>query len=175
MSFPNDRVEAMKKPSSAGGGKQVRARTRKPSRVTRNIATKAGAHRKAATDQLADWLEKLGMAEYAQRFAENDIDASVLPHLTDQSLKELGVSLGHRLKILAAIKELGGPPPPPQPANPTEKKPRDTAERRQVTVMFSDLVGSTALSARMDPEDLREVIPPTRSALPRLCSALVAS
>jgi class 3 adenylate cyclase len=109
--------------------------------------------------QIADWLEKLGMSEYAQRFAENDIDASVLPHLTDQSLKELGVSLGHRLKILAAIKELGGPTPaPPQPATPTETKPQDTAERRQVTVMFSDLVGSTALSARMDPEDLREVI-----------------
>jgi hypothetical protein len=61
--------------------------------------------------QIADWLEKLGISEYAQRFAENDIDASVLPHLTDQILKELGVSLGHRLKILAAIKELGGPTP----------------------------------------------------------------
>jgi class 3 adenylate cyclase len=105
---------------------------------------------------LAHWLEKLGMSEYAQRFAENDIDASVLPHLTDQSLKELGVSLGHRLKILAAVKELGGPTPAP-PATPTETK-QHTAERRQVTVMFSDLVGSTALSARMDPEDLREVI-----------------
>jgi class 3 adenylate cyclase len=159
MPFPNDRAEAMKKPSSAGGGKQVKARTRKPSRVTRNIATKAGAHRKAATDQLADWLEKLGMAEYAQRFAENDFDASVLPHLTDQSLKEIGVSLGHRLKILAAVKELGDPTPaPPQSATSTETKPHDSAERRQVTVMFSDLVGSTALSARMDPEDLREVI-----------------
>jgi class 3 adenylate cyclase len=109
--------------------------------------------------EIADWLEKLGMSEYAQRFAENDIDASVLPHLTDQSLKELGVSLGHRLKILAAVKEPGGPAPaPPQPATPTEMKPQDTAERRQVTVMFSDLVGSTTLSARMDPEDLREVI-----------------
>jgi class 3 adenylate cyclase len=109
--------------------------------------------------QIADWLEKLGMSEYAQRFAENDIDASVLPHLTDQSLKELGVSLGHRLKLLAAVKELGGPTPAPsQPAIPTQTKAQETAERRQVTVMFSDLVGSTALSARMDPEDLREVI-----------------
>jgi class 3 adenylate cyclase len=97
--------------------------------------------------------------EYAQRFAENDIDASVLPHLTDQSLKELGVSLGHRLRILAAIKELGSPSSaPPQPTTPTETKPQDTAERRQVTVMFSDLVGSTALAAQMDPEDLREII-----------------
>jgi hypothetical protein len=109
--------------------------------------------------QIADWLEKLGLSEYAQRFAENDIDVSVLPHLTDQDLKELGVSLGHRRKILAAIPELAGGAVPMslQPVL-TEPKPQDTAERRQVTVMFSDLVGSTALSARMDPEDLREVI-----------------
>jgi class 3 adenylate cyclase len=108
---------------------------------------------------LAHWLEAVGMSEYAQGLAENDIDASVLPRLTDQSLKELGVSLGHRLKILAAVKELGGPTPAlPRPATPTETKPQHTAERRQVTVMFSDLVGSTALSARMDPEDPREVI-----------------
>jgi hypothetical protein len=84
-------------------------------------------------------LEKLGTSEYAQRFAENDIDASVLPHLTDQSLKELGVSLGHRMKILAAIKEFGGPTPaPPQHVTPTETKPQDTADRRQITVMFSE-------------------------------------
>jgi SAM domain (Sterile alpha motif) len=76
-----------------------------------------------AMQEIADWLEKLGMSEYAQRFAENDVDSSVLPHLTDQSLKELGVSLGHRLKILAAIKELGSPTPaPPQRAAPTETK-----------------------------------------------------
>jgi class 3 adenylate cyclase len=110
--------------------------------------------------KIADWLEKLGMSEYAERFAENDIDASVLPHLTDQSLKELGVSLGHRLKILAATRDLGGPTPVASDpvVAPAEPKSKDTAERRQVTVMFSDLVGSTALSARMDPEDLREVI-----------------
>ena len=109
--------------------------------------------------QIADWLEKLGMSEYAQRFAENDIDVSVLPHLTDQDLKEIGVSLGHRRKMLAAIGELGGAPTHRlSRLSPTEPKPQDTAERRQVTVMFSDLVGSTALSARMDPEDLREVI-----------------
>ena len=109
---------------------------------------------------MSEWLAKLGMSEYAQRFAENDIDASVLTHLTDQSLKELGVSLGHRLKILAAIKELGGQTPAaaaPSSAYPSEA-PEHRAERRQITVMFSDLVGSTALSARMDPEDLREVI-----------------
>ena len=109
--------------------------------------------------EIGDWLEKLGMSEYAERFAENDIDTSVLPHLTDQSLKELGVSLGHRLKILAAIRELGGTLTTVEPTvTPTEPKPQGAAERRQVTVMFSDLVGSTALSARMDPEDLREVI-----------------
>jgi hypothetical protein len=66
---------------------------------------------------ISDWLEKLGLGQYAQRFAENDIDASVLPHLTDRSLKELGVSLGHRLKILAAVQELGGPTPAPPRAD----------------------------------------------------------
>ena len=111
--------------------------------------------------QIADWLEKLGMSEYAQRFAENDIDVSVLPHLTDQDLKDIGVSLGHRRKMLRGhTRSLAAPSKRPlQPTvTPTEPKPQDTAERRQVTVMFSDLVGSTALSARMDPEDLREVI-----------------
>jgi class 3 adenylate cyclase/tRNA A37 threonylcarbamoyladenosine biosynthesis protein TsaE len=108
--------------------------------------------------QIADWLEKLGMSEYADRFAESDIDTSVLRDLTDQDLKELGVSLGHRRKMLRAIAELSGAVPTlPQPES-TELKTKDAAERRQVTVMFSDLVGSTALSARMDPEDLREVI-----------------
>src|SRR4249919_3554488 len=108
--------------------------------------------------QIADWLEKLGMPEYGECFAENKIDLSVLPHLTDQDLKDIGVALGHRRKMLAAIAQLvGAVQAPPQPAV-TEPKLQDTAERRQVTVMFSDLVGSTALSARMDPEDLREVI-----------------
>src|SRR5215471_2378213 len=105
--------------------------------------------------RIADWLEKLGMSEYAQRFAENRIDLSVLPDLTDLHLKDLGLPLGDRLKMLRAIRELsdtGSVPPQPEPRS------QDSAERRQVTVMFSDLVGSTALSARMDPEDLREVI-----------------
>jgi class 3 adenylate cyclase/predicted ATPase len=109
--------------------------------------------------QIADWLEKLGMAEYGQRFAENGIDFSVLAHLTDQDLKDIGVLLGHRRKMLAAITEITGTAPAaPAPTPVTEPKPQDMAERRQVTVMFSDLVGSTALSARMDPEDLRELI-----------------
>ena len=108
--------------------------------------------------QIADWLEKLNLGQYAQRFAENDIDVSVLRHLTDADLEKIGVSLGHRRKILAAIAEPPGASPSHQPADGVEPKPQETAERRQVTVMFSDLVGSTALSARMDPEDLREVI-----------------
>src|ERR1700751_2698442 len=114
----------------------------------------------AAMQQVADWLQKLGLGQYAQRFTENDIDVSVLPYLTDADLEKIGVSLGHRRKILAAIAELPGAAPPKQAKveGVVEPKPQDTAERRQVTVMFSDLVGSTALSARIDPEDLREVI-----------------
>ena len=108
--------------------------------------------------QVADWLEKLGLGQYAERFVENGIDASVLRYLTDQDLEKIGVLLGHRRKMMAAIAELGGTAPSsPQPEL-TVPKARESAERRQVTVVFSDLVGSTALSARMDPEDLREVI-----------------
>jgi class 3 adenylate cyclase len=108
---------------------------------------------------IADWLEKLGLGQYAQSFAENDIDFSVLRHLTDADLEKIGVSLGHRRKMLAAIAELHGvTPSKPEPVEVIGPKSHETAERRQVTVMFSDLVGSTALSARMDPEDLREVI-----------------
>jgi class 3 adenylate cyclase len=106
--------------------------------------------------EIADLLKKLGMSEYAARFAENDIDTAVLCDLTDQDLKDLGVSLGHRRKMLRAIAELGGTASP-QPTI-TEPQSRESAERRQVTVVFSDLVGSTVLSARMDPEDLRDVI-----------------
>ena len=114
--------------------------------------------------QIADWLEKLGMSEYAERFAENRIDFSVLPDLTDQDLEKLGVLLGDRRKMLRAIGDLEAAEksaPAITVAATASAEPiglQDTAERRQVTVMFSDLVGSTALSARMDPEDLREVI-----------------
>jgi class 3 adenylate cyclase len=120
--------------------------------------------RRDAMQQLADWLEKLGMSEYAQRFAENDIDIDVLSELTDQDFDRLGVSLGQRRRMLRAIRGLGGSPiaavaeRQASASIAPEQAPKDTAERRQVTVMFSDLVGSTALSARMDPEDLREVI-----------------
>jgi len=111
--------------------------------------------------QVADWLEKLGLGQYAQRFAENDITFSVLPDLTDQHLKEIGVSLGHRLQLLRAVAKLTGGEkriPKPAVASAGSDAPQAAAERRQVTVMFSDLVGSTALSTHMDPEDLRKII-----------------
>ena len=114
--------------------------------------------------EIADWLQKLGLGQYAQRFAENDITFAILPHLTDQDFKELGIaSLGHRRQLLLAIAELdkvekGTRIPTVAALEPAALNKSETAERRQVTVMFSDLVGSTALSARMDPEDLREVI-----------------
>ena len=69
--------------------------------------------------EIADWLEKLGMSEHAQRFAENRIDVSVLRYLTDQDLKDIGVPLGHRRKILAAIGELSVEPATLQPARPS--------------------------------------------------------
>jgi class 3 adenylate cyclase len=107
---------------------------------------------------ITEWLASLGLAEYGQRFAENGIDFSVLRYLTDQDLEKIGVLLGHRRKILAAIAELSGAAPVmPQPT-PPEANRRHDAERRQLTVMFSDLVGSTALSTKLDPEDMRFVI-----------------
>jgi class 3 adenylate cyclase/predicted ATPase len=108
---------------------------------------------------IAQWLGSLGLSEYADRFAESRIDLSILQHLTDQDLKDIGVVLGDRRRILRAIAELAGTiAATPQLAAAPESKPRDEAERRQVTVMFSDLVGSTTLAARMDPEDLREIV-----------------
>ncbi len=100
-----------------------------------------------AMQQIADWLEKLGLSEYAQRFADNAIDLSVIRDLTEQDLKDLGVLLGHRRKILRAIAELDGVAPAAAETA-TEPLARDEAERRHLTVMICDLVGSTALSAR---------------------------
>jgi hypothetical protein len=101
------------------------------------------------SDEDADWLEKLSLSECAQRFAENGISVAALPHLTDQDLKDIGVLLGHRRILLAAIGQLASAPPAtPEPAVETKPKPQEAAERRQVTVMFSDLVGSTALSLK---------------------------
>src|SRR6516162_1283201 len=113
---------------------------------------------------VADWLEKLGMSEYAQRFAENRIDFSVLPDLTDQDLEKLGVVLGDRRKMLRAIANLGKTadaapsahsPPAPPIAAPIVTPPAEAAgERRHVTVMFCDLVDSTGIAARLDAEGM---------------------
>jgi class 3 adenylate cyclase len=109
------------------------------------------------------WLRSLGLGQYEAAFRDNEIDETVLPNLTAEDLKDLGVGIvGHRRKILDAIGALrveeSAKTPSATVAPKTDTTPEDRAERRQVTVMFSDLVGSTALSARMDPEDLREVI-----------------
>ena len=112
------------------------------------------------------WLRSLGLGKYEAAFRENDIDETVLPGLTHETLKELGVaSIGHRVKLLDAIAALPSDASGKTPSGDAttasstpSAHPEDRGERRQVTVMFSDLVGSTALSARMDPEDLREVI-----------------
>src|SRR5215831_17576527 len=118
--------------------------------------------------QIADWLQKLGLGQYAQRFAENDITFAILPDLTDQDLKELGMaSLGHRRQLLREIANLGkaGAPPlapsvsaPPIDA-PTVTPPGEAAgERRHVTVMFCDLVDSTGIAARLDAEEWRDLV-----------------
>jgi class 3 adenylate cyclase len=133
--------------------------------------------------QVADWLEKLGMSEYVQRFADNRIDLSVLPELTDQHLKDLGIALGDRLKMLRAIRELSDAIPASPQAPLTELISQDSGERRQpapiraaatplsvsaaveatgerryLTVMFCDLVGSTSISARLDAEEWRDLV-----------------
>ena len=97
------------------------------------------------------WLRGLGLGQYEQAFRDNEVDAEVLPRLTAEDLKEIGVAaVGHRRKLLDAIARLSEPAKPaPSPSQ---------AERRQLTVMFVDLVGSTALSARLDPEEMRELL-----------------
>jgi class 3 adenylate cyclase len=123
--------------------------------------------------EIADWLNKLGMSEYAQRFAENRIDFSVLPDLTDQHLEGLGIALGDRLKMLRAIRALGAAPGSAQaaplvtPALATTSvappiSARDAAvtegERRHITVLFCDLVDSTGIAARLDAEEWRDLV-----------------
>src|SRR6516225_8925184 len=117
---------------------------------------------------IAEWLKKLGMSEYAARFAKNDIEIDNLTELTDHDLERLGVSLDHRRRILRAIRELGGPAQavPQTAAAPAS---HDRAGRRQLTVMFCDLAGSTALSVNLDAEDLRGII----ASYHRCCAALV--
>src|SRR6516225_79872 len=114
-----------------------------------------------ASVDIRAWLRGLGLEQYEPAFHANKIDASVLPRLTAEDLKDLGVTLvGHRRRLLDAIAALsdGLPAAEATPAVAAAAAATVEAERRQLTVMFSDLVGSTALSARLDPEDLREVI-----------------
>src|SRR5271168_473735 len=110
---------------------------------------------------LAEWLRGLGLGQYAPTFAANDIDEEVLRRLTAEDLRELGVaSIGHRRRLLDAIAKLSEGEPAVEASAPTGPAlaASGEAERRQLTVMFCDLVGSTPLSVRLDPEDLREVI-----------------
>ena len=98
------------------------------------------------------WLRSLGLGQYEALFRASDIDTDILPELTDIDLEKLGVSLGHRKRLLRAISGLTAAETSPAPSAPTGAKPHDAAERRQLTVMFCDLVGSTPLSVRLDPE-----------------------
>jgi SAM domain (Sterile alpha motif)/Adenylate and Guanylate cyclase catalytic domain len=112
----------------------------------------------SAAMDVGGWLRSLGLGQNEALFRASDIDADILPELTDGDLEKLGVSLGHRKRLLRAISGLTAPKTSAAPAASTGAKPHDTAERRQLTVMFCDLVGSTALSVRFDPEELREEI-----------------
>jgi class 3 adenylate cyclase/tetratricopeptide (TPR) repeat protein len=133
----------------------------------RNILFHEGLRFLGAEDHRMDvvaWLRGLGLEQYAPAFRDNDVDGEVLPELTSDDLISIGVtSVGHRRKLLAAIAALGTQPPTAaQLAASASSAPTSLAiidaERRQLTVMFCDLVGSTALSARLDPEDMREII-----------------
>ena len=111
------------------------------------------------------WLRGLDLAQYEPAFRENEIDGDVLPNLTADDLKDLGVTVvGHRRKLLTAIASVlqslpaSDIPTTAAPLSRQDEHDQDTAERRQLTIMFCDLVGSTALSARLDPEDMREIL-----------------
>src|SRR6516162_4727961 len=117
----------------------------------------------AAMD-VGGWLRGLGLGQYETNFRDNKIDADLLPRLTEDRLKDIGVSaLGDRLRLLDAIAALARAKPPADvPASPpkpsTPKGPEVSAERRPITVMFCDLVGSTGLAAKLDPEDWRNLV-----------------
>jgi class 3 adenylate cyclase/tetratricopeptide (TPR) repeat protein len=119
---------------------------------------------------VGEWLRSLGLGQYEVLFRENEIDAEVLPELTDLDLEKFGVPFGHRKRLLKAIASLSGAASAPSPPATTAfDPPTDTAERRQLTVMFCDLVGSTAMSTRLDPEDMRGII----GAYQKCCAAHV--
>ena len=108
---------------------------------------------------VGEWLRSLGLSRYEEAFREAEIGPDVLPDLTDSDLEKLGVPLGDRKRLLKAIASFGPAHMVAEPRGPSPTpSSTDAAERRQLTVMFCDLVGSTALSARLDPEDMREVI-----------------
>ena len=108
---------------------------------------------------VGEWLSSLGLSQYETLFRQNDIDAEILSELTDGDLEKFGVSFGHRKRLLKGIASLGSTEAAPKPAAPMPPQSSpDAAERRQLTLMFCDLVGSTAMSGRLDPEDMREII-----------------
>jgi class 3 adenylate cyclase/tetratricopeptide (TPR) repeat protein len=115
-------------------------------------------------EDLRSWLSGIGLGGHADRFVENGVDWDVLPELTEADLKELGLSLGDRKRLLKAIGGLQAVEPAPAPLEPPRSvavdgiQPNLAAERRSITVMFVDLVGSTQMSEQLDPEDLREVL-----------------
>jgi class 3 adenylate cyclase len=120
---------------------------------------------------LSDW-RSLGLGQYDATLHDNGIDADVLFELTEADFEKLGVLLGHRrrlIKAIVALKNATGGPVQDQPAAEPPPNPQDAAERRQLTVMFCDLVGSTAMSARLDPEDMREII----AAYHKCCASLI--
>ena len=120
---------------------------------------------------VGEWLRSLGLGQYEALFRENDIDAEVLGDLTDADLEKFDVSFGHRKRLLKAIATLASTETAAKPVAPVAlQTSTDAAERRQLTVMFCDLVGSTAMSARLDPEDMRQVIRAYQDA----CSGVVA-
>src|SRR4051812_46085938 len=133
-----------------------------PSSLLRGIVGSRPDQMRSTGVEVAVWLRNFGLERYEPVFRDNAIDADVLPELTDEHLKELGLPLGHRLKLLKAIAVLRQGPALPAAVVPSAEPPgaRNTAqaERRQLTVMFADLVGSTALSAALDPEEMRDVI-----------------
>ena len=120
---------------------------------------------------VGEWLRGVGLSQYEAAFRENAVDLHVLPKLTAEDLRDLGVVLvGHRRRLLTAIGELSTAPATARPAGP-EATEAAAAERRHLTVMFVDLVGSTALAERLDPEDMREVL----AAYHACCAGLIAS
>ena len=116
------------------------------------------------------WLRGLGLGQYEGTFRDSEIEADVLPELTEADLEKLGLPLGPRKRILKAIANLGNADKAAAAPGLGRAAPEDAAERRQLTVMFCDLAGSTALSARLDPEDMRQVIRTYQDA----CSGVVA-